>query len=415
MTQTASPQPKGADHANDRRVADLPPLSLKPNEERRLQAGHLWVFSNEVDVAATPLTAFEPGQAVQLRSSRGSFLGYAYVNPGTLISARILGRDPVHPPGKPLLVHRMKVALALRERLHALPFYRLVYGESDLLPGLVIDRYGDVCVAQVGTAGMEKMRDAVLQALEQVVRPRAVLWKNDSPARQLEGLPLYVEAGLGDVPEWIDVDEGGVRFRVPLAAGQKTGWFFDQTANRAAAARLARGARVLDVFSYAGSFGLQAARAGAREVLCVDASAAALEAVEANAASNGLAVATRRGDAFEVMQSLVAAHERFELVVVDPPAFVKRRKDHGRGLAAYRKLNQLAVRLVARDGLLVTCSCSHHLAEAELADAVQRAARRTGRLAQVLEFRGQAPDHPVHPAIPETRYLKALVCRVAGE
>jgi len=407
VTQPASPHPKGADHAIDRQVADLPPLCLKPHEERRLQGGHLWVFSNEVDVAATPLTAFEPGQTVQLRSSRGSFLGYAYVNPGTLIAARILGRDPVHPPGKPLLVHRMKVALALREKLHAAPFYRLVYGESDLLPGLVIDRYGDTCVVQVGTAGMERMRDMVLQALEQVVGPRAVLWKNDSPARQLEGLPLYVEAARGDVPESIEVEEGDVRFRILLAAGQKTGWFFDQTANRAAAARLAAGARVLDVFSYAGSFGLQAARAGAREVLCVDASAAAVEAVAANAASNGLEVSTRRGDAFEVMESLAAAGERFELVVVDPPAFIKRRKDHARGLAAYRKLNQLAVRLVARDGVLVTCSCSYHLAEAELADAVQRAARRAGRLAQVLEF--------VHPAIPETRYLKALVCRVAGE
>jgi len=415
VTQPASPQPKGADHAIDRQAAGLPPLCLKPHEERRLQGGHLWVFSNEVDVAATPLTAFEPGQTVQLRSSRGSFLGYAYVNPGTLIAARILGRDPVHPPGKPLLVHRMKVALALREKLHAAPFYRLVYGESDLLPGLVIDRYGDTCVVQVGTAGMERMRDMVLQALEQVVGPRAVLWKNDSPARQLEGLPLYIEAARGDVPESIEIEEGGVRFRIPLGAGQKTGWFFDQTANRAAAARLAAGARVLDVFSYAGSFGLQAVRAGAREVLCVDTSAAAVEAVAANAASNGLEVSTRRGDAFEVMESLAAAGERFELVVVDPPAFIKRRKDHARGLAAYRKLNQLAVRLVARDGVLVTCSCSYHLAEAELADAVQRAARRAGRLAQVLEFRGQAPDHPVHPAIPETRYLKALVCRVAGE
>jgi len=150
-------------------------------------------------------------------------------------------------------------------------------------------------------------------------------------------------------------------------------------------------------------------------VLCVDASAAALEAAEAAAASSGLEASTRRGDAFEVMESLAAGRERFGLVIVDPPAFIKRRKDHARGLAAYRKLNQLAVRLVARDGLLVTCSCSHHLAEAELADAVQRAARRMGRLAQVLEFRGQGPDHPVHPAIPETRYLKALVCRVAGE
>jgi len=396
-------------------VADLPVLRLRPREERRLQAGHLWVFSNEVDVAATPLTAFEPGQAVQLRSDRDRFLGYAYVNPQTLIAARILSRDPAHPPGQPLLVHRMKIALALRERLYAAPFYRLVYGESDLLPGLVVDRYGDTCVVQVGTAGMETMKEWILEALARTVRPRAVLWKNDSPARGLEGLDSYVAPAFGEVPDTVAVEEGGVNFTVPLAAGQKTGWFFDQSVNRAATAAFARGARVLDVFSYAGSFGLQAARAGAREVLCVDASAAALDAATTTAAANGLSLSIRKGDAFESMEALAAERERFDVVIVDPPAFIKRRKDHGKGLAAYRKLNQLALRLVARDGILLTCSCSYHLAESELAEAVQRAARHAGRLAQVLEFRGQGPDHPVHPAIPETRYLKALLCRIAGE
>jgi len=395
-------------------AADLPCLRLKPHEERRLQAGHLWVFSNEVDVAATPLTAFEPGQCVQVRSSRDRFIGYAYVNPRTLIAARLLGRDPVHPPGRPLLVHRLKVALSLRERVCREPFYRLAFGESDLLPGLVVDRYGDTCVVQVGTAGMEAMKDAILEALERVVKPRAVLWKNDAPTRALEGLDAYVETAFGTVPEQVEVPEGGVTYRVPLAGGQKTGWFFDQRENRAAVARLAEGASVLDVFSYAGSFGLQAARAGAREVTCVDASAAALDAAEASAAASGLAVATRRGDAFDVLESLREEQRRFDIVVVDPPAFIKRRKDHARGLAAYRKLNQLALHAVARDGWLVSCSCSWHLDPAELTDAVQRAARHLGRYVQVVAFGGQGPDHPVHPAIPETRYLKALVCRVTG-
>lgn len=401
-------------HPDAAAVADLPPLRLKPHEERRLQAGHLWVFSNEVDVAATPLTAFEPGQCVQVRSSRDRFIGYAYVNPRTLIAARLLGRDPVHPPGRPLLVHRLKVALSLRERFHREPFYRLAFGESDLLPGLVVDRYGDTCVAQVGTAGMEALKDDILEALERVVKPRAVLWKNDAPTRALEGLDAYVETAFGTVPEVVEVPEGGVTYRVPLAGGQKTGWFFDQRENRAAVARLAGGASVLDVFSYAGSFGLQAAKAGAQEVTCVDASAAALEAAEASAAASGLAVTTRRGDAFEVLESLREEQRRFDIVVVDPPAFIKRRKDHARGLAAYRKLNQLAMQAVARDGWLVSCSCSWHLDPAELTDAVQRAARHLGRFVQVVSFGGQGPDHPVHPAIPETRYLKALVCRVTG-
>ncbi len=399
-------------HTDSGAASALPAIRLKPREERRLQAGHLWVFSNEVDVDETPLSGFEPGQAVQLRSSRDQFLGHAYVNPRSLICARLLGRDPDHPPGRPLLVHRLKVALALRERTHAAPWYRLAYGESDLLPGLIVDRYGDVLVAQLGTAGMEAMRDEVLEALQRVLRPSAVLWKNDSPARELEGLPLYCEPALGSVPDTVDVPEGGVTFRVPLAAGQKTGWFYDQTANRALVARHAAGARVLDVFSYAGGFALQAARAGASEACCVDSSAAALDAARASAAASGLAVETVKGDAAKVLQAMHAERRRFDIVVIDPPAYIKRRKDHPKGLAAYRKLNQLAMQLVDRDGWLMSCSCSWHLQPGELVDAIQRAARHLGRLVQIVAVGGQSPDHPVHPAIPETRYLKAFLCRV---
>ncbi|HEY5720099.1 MAG TPA: class I SAM-dependent rRNA methyltransferase [Gammaproteobacteria bacterium] len=392
----------------------MPVLRLKPREERRLQTGHLWVFSNEVDVSATPLAAFSPGQPAQLRNSRDGFLGYVHVNPHSLIAARIVGRDRAEPPGTSLLVRRLEAALALREKLYSRPFYRLVFGESDLLPGLVVDRYGDVLIAQLATAGMEAAKGQVLEALERVLRPRGVLWKNDAPSRQLEGLPSYVETAAGEVPDEVGVEEGGVSFRVPLAAGQKTGWFFDQTANRAAVARRAHGARVLDVFSYAGGFGLQAARAGAAGVVCVDASQAALDAARATATANGLELETRHGDAFDALAAMQGGRERFDVVVVDPPAFIKRRKDHPKGLAAYRKLNRLAMQLVAADGLLVTCSCSWHLEAAELTGAVQHAARQLDRFAQVLEFRGQAPDHPVHPAIAETRYLKALVCRVTG-
>lgn len=391
---------------------DLPPLLLKPQEERRLQAGHLWIFSNEVNVGATPLTAFAPGAHVQVRSSHNRFLGYAYVNPRTLISARLLGRDPDYPPGRSLLVHRLRVALALRERLYAAPFYRLAFGESDLLPGLVVDRYGDVLVAQIGTAGMEAMKREILDALVKVVAPRAILWKNDSAIRELEGLERYVETAFGEVPDFVEVPEGGVTFRVPLASGQKTGWYFDQAGNRAMLMRLVRNARVLDVFSYAGSFGLQAARAGAAEVTCVDSSAAALEAAAATAAANGLEAELLQGDGFDVLESLHADRRRFDAVVIDPPAFIKRRKDHPKGLAAYRRLNQLALQALDRDGLLLSCSCSYHLGPGELTDAVQRAARHLGRFAQLIGVGAQAPDHPVHPAIDETRYLRAFLFRV---
>lgn len=391
---------------------ELPALFLKPQEERRLLAGHLWVFSNEINVAVSPLAGFTPGQLVQVRSSRDRFLGYAYVNPRTLISARLLSRDPAWPPGPALLRQRIAMALALRERLYRQPFYRLVFGEADLLPGLVVDRYGDVLVAQVGTAGMEALKEPVLEALTEVIAPRAVQWRNDAQVRELEGLPRYVATASGAVPDTVVIPEGGVRYRVPLATGQKTGWYFDQAANRALFAHHARGARVLDVFSYAGSFGLQAARAGAREVTCVDASEAALDAAVETAAANGLALETRKGDAFAVLEALYAEGRRFDAIVLDPPAFIKRRKDHPKGLAGYRRLNQLALQLIDRDGLLLTCSCSWHLQPGELTDAVQRGSRQLGRFAQLIAVGAQAPDHPVHPAVDETRYLRAFLFRV---
>lgn len=393
----------------------LPELRLKPREARRLSAGHLWVFSNEVDTERTPLSGFAPGAPCRVIGDRDHFLGYAYVNPHALICARILGRDARYPPGKSLLVHRLQVALALRDRLYPRPFYRLVHGESDGLPGLVLDRYGDVVVGQVGTVGMESLKAGIVAAVEQVIAPRAMVWKNDSGARELEGLPSYVEAALGEAPDHVEVEENGVRFRVPMGAGQKTGWFYDQAANRAAFLKYVAGKRVLDVFSYLGAWGLSAARAGAAEVVCVDSSAPALELLQASADANGLAVAARRGDAFDVLAALREAGERFDVVVVDPPAFIKRRRDIPKGQAAYRKLNQLAMQLLPRDGILVSCSCSHHLAQDDLIGAIQQAARHVGRFVQIVEVGGHSPDHPIHPAIPETRYLKALTCRVVHD
>ena len=390
----------------------LPVLRLRRDEERRLGAGHLWVFSNEVDVAATPLITFRAGQAVEVRSSRDKFIGYATVNPNSLICARLLSRDPGFRPGKSLFVHRLQVALALRQRYYPTPHYRLVHGESDGLPGCVIDRFGETCVVQLATAGMEAMRDELLAALVKVVKPQAVLWKNDSGARALEGLPAYVEEALGTVPDDLEVLEAGAQFIAPVRHGQKTGWFYDQAWNRPLLGPWVRGARVLDVFCYAGAWGIQAARAGASEVVCVDSSAAALDIVRRNADRNGVAVTTRQGDAFEVLEAMVADKERFDVVVVDPPAFAKRRKDVPKAQAAYKRINQLAMQLLPRDGLLVSCSCSWHLESAMLVDAIQKAARHLGRQAQIVQAGGQGPDHPVHPAIPETRYLKAYAVRV---
>jgi 23S rRNA (cytosine1962-C5)-methyltransferase len=395
--------------------AQLPELRLKRGEDRRLSAGHLWVFSNEVDTARTPLTDFAPGALCRIVSERDRFLGYAYVNPRSLISARILGRDPEYPPGKSLIVHRLQVAQSLRRSLYDKPFHRLVYGESDALPGLVLDRFGDVVVGQIATAGMEAMRADVEAAVRKAIAPAAMLWKNDAGVRELEGLSAYVATAFGDVPESVEVEEGGVTFRIPLGGGQKTGWFFDQAANRLALRKYVGGARVLDVFSYLGAWGLGALRAGATEVTCVDSSAPALEGLLAAAAANGLKPATIRGDAFDVMEQLHADKRRFDVVVIDPPAFIKRKKDIPKGEAAYRRLNQLAIQLLERDGILVSCSCSYHLEPQQLLAAIQRGARHLDRFAQVVEVGGQAPDHPIHPAIPETRYLKAYFCRIVRD
>jgi 23S rRNA (cytosine1962-C5)-methyltransferase len=397
-------------------AADLPVLRLKRGEDRRLRAGHLWVFSNEVDNDATPLTDLPVGAMVRVLSDRDQFMGYAYVNPHALICARILSRSPVQPPDRSLLVHRLKVALALRERLYTAPYYRWVFGESDGLPGLVLDRYADVIVGQIATAGMEALRSEIEAAVVAVLEPRALVWKNDGGARELEQLPRQVLTAIGRAPEELQVLESGLNFTVPLASAQKTGWFYDQRANRELwRGLIVPGARVLDVCSYAGGWAIAGMSRGAGSALCVDSSEAALAVATRNAAANGVAIKTQRGDAFEVLDELVRSGERFDAIVLDPPAFIKRKKDIPRGQAAYRKLNQVAMRLLERDALLVSCSCSYHLAPEELVGLIQSAARTTSRFVQILYSGGQSPDHPIHPAIPETRYLKAFFCRATRE
>jgi 23S rRNA (cytosine1962-C5)-methyltransferase len=389
-------------------------LQIARGHDRRLRAGHCWVYSNEVDTAATPLAEFAPGDPVEIVGERGRWLGSGYVNPHSLICARLVSRDRVHPLDRSLLVHRLNIALALRERLYAQPYYRLVYGESDGLPGLVVDRFGSVLVVQLSTAGMERLRDDVVAALDKVLRPSGVLLRNDSPVRAMEGLPAYVETAAGEVPDTLLVSEGESVFETAPATGQKTGWYFDQAANRDRLLRYVPGLRVLDVCSYVGAWGVRAAGAGAAAVTCVDASAGALAGALANAARNGVAerVGTREGDAFEVLRELRAAGERYDVVILDPPAFVKRRKDLAEGSLAYRRLNELGLTLLARDGLLVTSSCSFHMARDELLRTVQQAARHADRSLQLLEEGRQGPDHPVHPAMPETAYLKTFYLRV---
>ncbi|MCE9664120.1 class I SAM-dependent rRNA methyltransferase [Halomonas sp. M5N1S17] len=389
-------------------------LRLKKNADRRLKAGHLWLYSNEIDIEATPLKGMEPGAQVIVEAANGKAMGVAYVNPNSLISARVVSRDPNMRLDRSLLVHRFNQALALRERLYAKPFYRLVHGEGDLLPGLVIDRFDDVLVVQLNTLGMERLGEEVVAALDKVLSPRVIVFKNDSSGRRQEQLERQVEVVKGELSGPVLMEENGVRFSVPVLDGQKTGWFYDHRANRAWLNGLVAGKRVLDVFSYVGGWGVQAAANGASEVLCIDSSAQALESVAENAALNGLQeqVAVGEGDAFEALAALKADGEQFDVIVLDPPAFIRKRKDIPNGERAYGKLNREAMRLLGRDGLLLSASCSMHLAPERLMEVVRGAVRHQDRHGQVVFQGHQGSDHPVHPAIPETAYLKALGVRV---
>lgn len=390
------------------------PLILRKDQERRLLAGHCWIYSNEVDTQKTPLKAFSPGQPVEILSDHERWIGHGYVNPHSLICARIVTRERAQPLSPALWLKRIHDALALRERLYSRPFYRLIFGESDGLPGLIVDRYDSLLVVQITTAGMERVRGEILAALEQVLRPQAIVLRNDTSIRELEGLERTVETVLGTPADSLMLTEHELTFEVAPLTGQKTGWFFDQAENRQRLARYGVGQRVLDVCSYIGAWGLRAAALGAESVTCVDSSQTALERVAANAARNQLSdrVHALQGDAFEVLRQLRDQEQRFDTVILDPPAFIKRRKDEKEGNQAYQRLNRLGIELLEPGGLLVTSSCSFHMDRDTFLHGVQLAARRAGRNAQLLETGQQGPDHPVHPAIAETAYLKTCFVRV---
>lgn len=391
---------------------DFPILYLRKGAERRLRAGHLWVYSNEVDIHRSPLTGFEAGAQAQLRASNDKPLGTVFVNPNALICGRLISRDATHGMTPQRLTDRMEAALSLRERLFQKPFYRWVFGDSDGLSGLVVDRFDDVVVVQISTAGMELMKDAVVRAVQRLAHPRVVVLKNDGKMRKVEGLSDYMEFAHGPETDSLRVEENGAQFEVPLAGGQKTGWFYDHRMNRQRLQAYAPGKRVLDVFSYVGGWGIQAACAGASQVTCVDASSAAVDAVHHNARLNGLDnVETIEGDAFDALKALADEKERFDIVVLDPPALIPRRRDQKAGEQAYARLNQLGLRLLERDGLLVSASCSMHLSQEKLIDIIRGSGRKIDRFVQLLEQGHQAPDHPVVPGIPETDYIKACFVR----
>jgi 23S rRNA (cytosine1962-C5)-methyltransferase len=313
-----------------------------------------------------------------------------------------------------LFTERLMRALALRERIFDDPCYRLVYGDSDGLPGMVIDRFRDYLVVQLNNPAVERFRDPLLRALAVTLGPAGILLRGDSRSRRQAGLPTDSEVVYGEVPEQLPLAENGVDFLAPVHGGQKTGWFYDHRLSRARLSGWVVGKSVLDAYSYIGGWGVQAAAFGAARVCCVDSSAAALEGVVINATLNGMQdkVTTRRGQAVAVLSALHEEGEMFDVVVLDPPAFIQRRKDLKKGITAYRRIIESGLRLLAPSGLLVAASCSMHLARADLMAAMQQAAMRAGCRLRVVEQGGQGPDHPVHPAIPETEYLKVIFALV---
>lgn len=389
---------------------DLPSVTLKPHGQKRLERGHPWVYSNEVEMDGDA-KAVAPGGLVRLCDAQGRYRATAFFNRHPLIAARVLTLDESVPIDAAFLARRLRRALGIRERLIGVPYYRLAHAEADGLPGVVVDRFGDALTVQVNTAGMELLTPQLIDALNAVVAPTTIVLRNDSAVRRLEQLPESVAVVQGHLDGAVTLEENGARFFADLQGGQKTGWFYDQRDNRAWAARLARGMRVLDCYAFAGGFTVQAALAGAAEVVSVDRSEGALDLAARAAEANGVAGRCRflRAEVFQELQRQADAGERYGLVIVDPPAFVKSRKDLAQGLKGYRKMVRLAAPLVAEGGYLLAASCSHHADIDSFAEQVRRGLMDAGREGRVLRTSGAAADHPVHPALPESAYLKAQI------
>lgn len=388
----------------------LPTVLLRAGEDRRVRAGHPWAFSNEILMDAET-RALPPGTLATLRAPGGEALGIVTFNPHSLIAARMLSTNPEATVDALFFGRRLTQAAALRDRLIGVPYYRLIHAEADGLPGIIVDRFGESFVVQVNSAGMEALTPILLEALEAEFAPKTIVLKNDSPVRELEGLKREVVAVKGEAGS-IELVENDARFVADLSGGQKTGWFYDQRDNRRFMARLAKDARVLDVYSYSGGFGVLAAHRGASSVVCVDRSAAALDAAKQAAALNGVdrIVGFEKSEAFDALEKQKS--RGYEVVICDPPAFVKSRKDLKTGAQGYRKLVRMAAPLVTKGGFIFVASCSHLVDPPTFAEQVRRGLRDAERTGRILRSSGAALDHPVHPGLPETAYLKALVLQL---
>ena len=385
-------------------------LYLKKGEERRLLAGHAWVYANEV---ARIEGKDKNGALAEVRAHDGRFIGRGYINHLSKILVRIFLRSEAEEEAA-ALERRIRAAVSLRKTLYGEEndCCRLIFAEADDLPALIVDRYGDVLVCELLSLGMDKRRELIADILERVCAPRGIYLRGDAPVRRKEGLPLENGVLRGEVPDTVVVHENGLAMEVDVKRGQKTGYFLDQKENRLAVRRYCRGARVLDCFCNSGGFSLNAA-AVAREVTAVDISPLALEQVRANAARNGFTnIRTVCADAFEQLRAFRAAGESFDCVILDPPAFCKSAAEVPGAYRGYKDVNISGMKLVRPGGFLVTCSCSHYMTMPLFEKMLRESARDCGRRAKILDVRVQAPDHPALLAADETSYLKAYFLQI---
>lgn len=386
-------------------------VTLKPREDKRIRSGHLWIFSNEI---ASVDGAVDVGDTVHVRDAQGRLLGTGYMNPHSLIAVRLVSRSKVD-ISRAFLTKRIRAALDLRVRLWpGETVYRAVYADADLLPGLVVDRYGGCLAIQSLTAGIERRIDLIVEILVEILDPDTVVLRSDSPMRAYEGLPLERRVVTGSVEAPVEIEQDGHRFLVDVVDGQKTGFFLDQRENRRETAPLAKGADVLDCCSYTCAWSVYAAAGGAKSLTALDTSAPALELGGRNLKLNGVGVPTElvKGDVFKQLAKLSRSGRRFGMVVLDPPAFAKSRKRVREALKAYRTVNRLALSVTRPGGHLVTCKCSHLIDRDSFSNALVGAAREAGKRARVVEARGQSRDHPVVLGFPETDYLSCVILEV---
>lgn len=392
----------------------LPTVNLNKGAEKRVERGHPWIYSNEI--AMTGSTKNLPrGTLVEFRTQDNRFLGRGSFNAHCLIAGRFFTQNPLEQIDVEWLNLKIKNALLLREELIPTPYYRLIHADADGLPGLIVDRFGESIVVQQNSAGMELLSPLLLPLLQEILKPKIIILRNDSAIREMEGLPRTTEVYLGGSEGPIEVLENGLIYLADLTEGQKTGWYFDQRDNHAVVADLCKkSSSVLDLYCHTGGFALLAAQRGAKNVLGIDSSAPALLMAEKAASKNQLHNCSfKRGDVFEELEQRYISKETYDVVIADPPTFVKSRKDLSSGTRGYRKLTRLAAQVTEKDGFFFIASCSHNMNLEDFQAAVASGLHDAKRQARLLKTTFAAPDHPVHPMLPESAYLKALLFKLS--